>query len=123
MRIAQVAPPFESVPPAAYGGTERVVATLTEELVRRGHDVTLFAAGDSRTSARLEPTVDKALWHCEPPLKDLNPFWSMTVDAVWEKLNDFDVVHSHLDYWGYPLARHGGVPAVTTLHGRLDLPE
>lgn len=123
MRIAQVAPPFEAVPPIAYGGTERVVATLTEELVRRGHDVTLFAAGDSRTSARLEPTVEKALWHCEPLFKDLNPFWSITVDTVWEKLQDFDVVHSHLDYWGYPLARHGGVPVVTTLHGRLDLPE
>ena len=123
MRIAQVAPPFESVPPAGYGGTERVVSVLTEELVARGHDVTLFASGDSRTAARLEPTVDEALWHSDPPLQDLNPFWSMTLDAVWDHLEEFDVVHSHLDYWGYPLARHTSVPLVTTLHGRLDLPE
>lgn len=123
MRIAQVAPPFETVPPTGYGGTERVVSTLTEELVRRGHEVTLFASGDSRTAARLEATVDEALWHCEPPIKDLNPFWSITLDAVWDHLDEFDVIHSHLDYWGYPLARHAGAPMVTTLHGRLDLPE
>ncbi|MBV9172824.1 MAG: glycosyltransferase family 4 protein [Chloroflexi bacterium] len=123
MRIAQVAPPFESVPPSGYGGTERVIYTLTEDLVRRGHDVTLFAAGDSNTSAHLEPTVDQALWHNDPPFKDLNPFWSMTLDAVWDHVQEFDVVHSHLDYWGYPLARHSQVPVVTTLHGRLDMPE
>jgi glycosyltransferase involved in cell wall biosynthesis len=123
MRIAQVAPPFESVPPTRYGGTERVVSTLTEELVRRGHDVTLFASGDSRTGARLEPIVDQALWHTQPPLNDLNPFWSMTLDAIWDHVNDFDVIHSHLDYWGYPLAHHAPTPVVTTLHGRLDLPE
>ena len=123
MRIAQIAPPFESVPPSGYGGTERVVSTLTEELVRRGHEVTLFASGDSRTAARLEPTVDEALWHREPPLQDLNPFWAMTLDAICDHVDEFDIVHSHLDYWGYPLARHGGVPVVTTLHGRLDLPE
>ena len=123
MRIAQIAPPFESVPPSGYGGTERVVSALTEELVRRGHEVTLFASGDSRTAARLEPTVDEALWHREPPLQDLNPFWAMTLDAICDHVDEFDIVHSHLDYWGYPLARHGGVPVVTTLHGRLDLPE
>src|SRR5438132_1705418 len=70
MRIAQLAPPFESVPPLAYGGTERVVSTLTEELVRRGHDVTLFASGDSCTSARLVPVVERALWHLDPPCND-----------------------------------------------------
>jgi glycosyltransferase involved in cell wall biosynthesis len=123
MRIAQVAPPFESVPPTRYGGTERVVSTLTEALVRRGHDVTLFATRDSQTTARLEPTVDEALWHHEPPLKDLGPFWAMTLDAIWDHTDEFDVIHSHLDYWGYPLARHSGVPVVSTLHGRLDLPE
>ncbi|MBV9329493.1 MAG: glycosyltransferase family 4 protein [Chloroflexi bacterium] len=123
MRIAQVAPPFETVPPTRYGGTERVIATLTDALVRRGHDVTLFAAGDSRTNARLLPTVPEALWHSEPPLADVNPFWSMTLDAVLEHIDDFDVVHSHLDYWGFPLAHHAHVPLVTTLHGRLDLPE
>jgi glycosyltransferase involved in cell wall biosynthesis len=123
MRVAQVAPPFETVPPAAYGGTERVVATLTEALVRRGHDVTLFAAGDSHTSARLIPTVPQALWHADPALHDLNPFWAVTMDTVWEHVAEFDVVHSHLDYWAYALARHAGVPVVSTLHGRLDLPE
>jgi glycosyltransferase involved in cell wall biosynthesis len=123
MRIAQVAPPFETVPPSGYGGTERVVSSLTEELVRRGHEVTLFASGDSRTSARLVATVPQALWHCQPPIRDLNPFWSITLDRVWECVREFDVIHSHLDYWGFPLARHAGVPVVTTLHGRLDLPE
>lgn len=72
LRIAQVAPPFEQVPPEAYGGTERVVAMLTEELARRGHDVTLFAAGDSQTAARLVPTVERAVWHQEPPYQDLS---------------------------------------------------
>lgn len=123
MRIAQVAPPFESVPPAGYGGTERVVATLCNELVRRGHEVTLFAAGESCTSATLVPTVDQALWHCEPPLKDFGPSWAMTLDTVLERAAEFDVIHSHLDYWGYILARFARVPVVTTLHGRLDLPE
>src|SRR3982750_2908486 len=123
MRIAQVAPPFESIPPAAYGGTERVVATLTEELVRRGHEVTLFAAGDSRTSARLVPTVEAALWHQRPPLKDFAPYWAITLGHIWERLLEFDVVHSHLDYFGYPMARASAPPVVTTLHGRLDLPE
>jgi len=79
MRIAQVAPPLESVPPARYGGTERVVATLTCELVRRGHDVTLFASADSRTPAHLVPTVDQAVWHHRPPYHDLAPFWSVTL--------------------------------------------
>jgi glycosyltransferase involved in cell wall biosynthesis len=123
VRIAQVAPPFESIPPVAYGGTERVVATLCDELVRRGHDVTLFAAGDSHTSARLVPTVEKALWHYEPSLNDFNPFWALTLDAIWEHVTEFDVIHSHFDYWGYILAHHAPVPVVTTLHGRLDLPE
>ncbi|HEY1295329.1 MAG TPA: glycosyltransferase family 4 protein [Chloroflexota bacterium] len=123
MRIAQVAPPFETVPPTRYGGTERVVASLTDALVDRGLDVTLFAAGDSRTRARLCPTVPEALWHAEPPLADLNPFWSMTIDVILQHLDDFDVVHSHLDYWGFPLAHYARVPILTTLHGRLDLPE
>jgi glycosyltransferase involved in cell wall biosynthesis len=123
MRIAQVAPPFESVPPARYGGTERVVSTLTEELVHRGHKVTLFASGDSRTSAILVPTVERALWHETPPLKDFAPYWAITLGHVWEHMEEFDVVHSHLDYFAYPMARAGVRPVVTTLHGRLDLPE
>src|SRR6266540_1844277 len=99
MRIAQVAPPFESVPPTRYGGTERVVSLLTEELVRRGHEVTLFASGDSRTSAILVPTVERALWHETPPLKDFAPYWAITLGHVWEHMEEFDVVHSHLDYF------------------------
>jgi glycosyltransferase involved in cell wall biosynthesis len=123
MRIAQVAPPFESVPPARYGGTERVVSTLTEELVRLGHDVTLFASGDSKTSARLVPVVDGALWHADPPFRDLVAFSAATLGKLTRELNNFDVVHNHLDYLAYPLSRLAPCPVVTTLHGRLDLPE
>jgi len=123
MRIAQIAPPFESVPPARYGGTERVVSTLTEELVRLGHEVTLFASGDSSTSARLVPTVDGALWHADPPYRDLTAFSVAALGMLARELGSFDVVHNHLDYLTYPLARLAPCPVVTTLHGRLDLPE
>jgi glycosyltransferase involved in cell wall biosynthesis len=123
MRIAQVAPPFESIPPEKYGGTERVVATLTDELVRRGHDVTLFASGDSKTAARLVPVVDQALWHHDPPYHDFLPFWTLVLDRLAPEIEKFDIVHSHLDHFGYPLARLASRPVVTTLHGRLDLPE
>jgi glycosyltransferase involved in cell wall biosynthesis len=123
MRIAQIAPPFESVPPARYGGTERVVSTLTEELVRLGHEVTLFASGDSATSARLVPTVDGALWHADPPYRDLTAFSVAALGKLGRELSSFDVVHNHLDYLSYPLARLAPCPVVTTLHGRLDLPE
>lgn len=123
MRIAQVAPPFESVPPAGYGGTERVIATLTDELVRRGHDVTLFASGDSKTSARLVPVVGEALWHHDPPYQNFLPFWTLVLDRVVPEIEAFDIIHSHLDHFGYPLARLAQRPVITTLHGRLDLPE
>lgn len=123
MRIAQVAPPFETVPPSCYGGTERVVATLTEELVRRGHEVTLFASGDSHTSARLHPVVDQALWHHRAAYKDFAPFWAITLGKLSREIDRFDIVHSHLDFFGFPLARAHRAPVVTTLHGRLDLPE
>jgi glycosyltransferase involved in cell wall biosynthesis len=123
MRIGQVAPPFESVPPARYGGTERVVSTLTEELVRLGHDVTLFASGESRTSARLVPIVDSALWHADPPYQDLIAFYAVTLGRLTREWDAFDVIHNHLDYLAYPLARLAPCPVVTTLHGRLDLPE
>src|SRR5713226_6997479 len=123
MRIAQVAPPFETVPPLRYGGTERVVSTLTEGLVSRGHEVTLFAAGGSQTSARLVPTVERALWYQQPRPKDFNPYWAITLGEVWRRIDEFDIVHSHLDYFGYPMARSGVRPVVTTLHGRLDLPD
>jgi glycosyltransferase involved in cell wall biosynthesis len=122
MRIAQVAPPFESVPPARYGGTERVVSTLTEELVRRGHEVTLFASGDSRTSARLVPTVEQSLWHMRPPLSDFAPYWAITLGHLWQHMSDFDLIHSHLDYFAFPTARAAVKPVLTTLHGRLDIP-
>jgi glycosyltransferase involved in cell wall biosynthesis len=123
MRIAQVAPPFESVPPARYGGTERVVALLTEELVRRGHDVTLFASGDSRTSARLVPTVDTALWR-QGAVRDPLAYWAVTLGEVYRRAarGEFDLIHSHLDFIAFPCATLVDAPTVTTLHGRLDLP-
>ncbi len=122
LRIAQLAPPFESVPPVAYGGTERVVSTLTEELVRRGHDVTLFASGDSRTSASLVPIVDVALWRQDPPSNDFGLHQAAIFGAILERIEEFDVVHSHLDYLGFPLTLAPPLPMVSTLHGRLDVP-
>src|SRR5579871_243029 len=123
MRIAQLAPPLEKVPPAAYGGTERVIHTLTEELVRRGHQVTLFASGDSETSAHLVPVCEQALWRRQGAYRDLISAWSVAVGKAQRHLGEFDVVHSHLDHFGFSLARLPGPPVITTLHGRLDLPE
>ena len=126
LRIAQVAPLVETVPPARYGGTEQVIATLTDELVRRGHQVTLFASGDSRTSARLVPIVERALWRSELPRAGLAPFAAITWGRLCRVIDAFDVVHSHLGPLGHLFARtRGGAapPVVTTLHGRLDLPE
>lgn len=124
MRIAQVAPPFESVPPTRYGGTERVVSLLTEELVRRGHDVTLFASGDSTTQARLIPTVDTALWRLDE-VRDPLPYWTITLGEAYRRARDgeFDVVHAHLDFQAFPCAALCATPTITTLHGRLDLPD
>ena len=123
MNIAQLAPPFETVPPVGYGGTERVVHTLTEELVRRGHDVTLFAAGTSQTSAHLVATCEQAVWHHQPSYTDLTPMLSVTVGKALREVDNFDVVHSHLDHFGFALTRQTSTPVVSTLHGRLDLPE
>ena len=122
LRIAQLAPPFESVPPTGYGGTERVVSTLTEELVRRGHDVTLFASGDSGTSARLVPIVDTALWHRDPPSNDFSVHQAAIFSTILDRVDDFDIVHSHLDYLGFPLALETQIPTLSTMHGRLDVP-
>jgi len=122
MRIAQLAPPFVPVPPTTYGGTERVVSILTEQLVERGHDVTLFASGDSVTSARLVPIVERALWYHETDNNDFTPFWAIALGKLASRLNEFDLVHNHLDFLAYPLSRVAGCPLVTTLHGRLDLP-
>jgi glycosyltransferase involved in cell wall biosynthesis len=121
MRIAQVAPLIEAVPPQFYGGTERVVSYLTEELVRMGHEVTLFASGDSRTAARLVAGVPKALRLAG--IHAAEPYHLLLADQVLERAPEFDVVHFHLDYLHLPLARRASVAAVTTMHGRLDLPE
>ena len=123
LRIAQLAPPVETIPPAGYGGTERVVSVPTEELARRGHAVTLFASGDSRTAAELVPVVDVALWH-HPRFRDPLPFMAMAIDRVYRLADEFDVIHNHLDFVTFPTARaYAETPTVTTLHGRLDLPE
>jgi glycosyltransferase involved in cell wall biosynthesis len=122
VRIAQVSPLFESVPPKLYGGTERVVSFLTEALVDLGHDVTLFASGDSVTRAELVPTTREAL-RLDPRCKDDLAHHVGMLEAVFRRADEFDVIHFHLDYLALPLARRCGVPCVTTQHGRLDLPD
>ena len=123
MRIAQIAPPWEPVPPKGYGGTERVVQYLTDELVRAGHEVTLFASGDSTTPARLHAVTHKSLRSQGVHLHDGAPFMVGEIEQVRQKLQDFDIVHGHIDYFAFPLGRIAGAPpAVHTMHGRLDLP-
>src|SRR5437763_10431616 len=122
MRIAQVAPLYESVPPKYYGGTERVVSYLTEELVRQGHEVTLFASGDSVTRAELVPVCPQALRLDQACVDRLAPHF-VQMEKVVQQAHRFDVIHFHIDYLHYPLSRRQKVPHVTTLHGRLDLPE
>jgi glycosyltransferase involved in cell wall biosynthesis len=121
LRIAQVAPLSESVPPELYGGTERVVAVLTDELVRQGHAVTLFASGDSRTSATLVPVCERAqrLTGCVDPLAA----HMLMIEQVVQRSDDFDVIHFHVDPLHFPLARRMATPHLTTMHGRLDLPD
>lgn len=122
MKIAQIAPLAESCPPKLYGGTERIVSYLTEELVRQGHDVTLFASGDSETSAKLVPCANMAL-RLNPVVKDPLPYHVMMLDAVCRRADEFDVLHFHMDYLHYPLIRGFADRTVTTLHGRLDPPD
>jgi len=121
LRIAQVSPLYESVPPQKYGGTERIVAYLTDELVSRGHDVTLFASGDSETTARLIAPCAHALRlsGCIDPL----PHHYALLEEVCRRAGDFDIVHFHVDYLHFPLSRRAKLTNVTTLHGRLDLPD
>src|SRR5580700_7534859 len=120
MRIAQVAPLYESVPPKLYGGTERVVSYLTEELVRVGHDVTLFASGDSETTARLVPACPRALWR-DPKCRETLPHHVRLMELVFHEARKFDVIHFHGDYLHFPLLRRHATPGVTTLHGRVHL--
>jgi|SRR5438105_1912188 glycosyltransferase involved in cell wall biosynthesis len=122
MRIAQVAPLFESVPPKLYGGTERVVSYLTEELVRRGHEVTLFASGDSVTGAQLVPMCPESL-RLDPNCKDQLAHHILMLEHVFAEKENFDIIHFHIDYLHFPLSRYHGIVNVTTLHGRLDMPD
>lgn len=122
MRIAQVSPLYEAVPPRLYGGTERVVSFLTEELVAMGHEVTLFASGDSRTSAKLEPMCAEAL-RLDPNIRDRMAPHMIMMEAVRERVEEFDVIHFHNDYLPFSLFSRQPTPFVTTIHGRLDLPE
>ena len=120
MKIAQVAPLIESVPPRLYGGTERIVSYLTEELVRLGHDVTLFASGDSITSAELAPCCTRAL-RLDPIVRDIIPYFMLMIDKVRERAEEFDVLHFHIDLFHFPLFRSLAARTLTTLHGRQDL--
>ena len=126
LRIAQIAPLYEAVPPSTYGGTERVIAALCADLVARGHDVTLFAAGDSRTRARLEPAVPEALrmTMTRRELEQIAPHLHLDMLAgVYAQADRFDVIHAHTDIWALPFTRLTDTPTVLTLHGRLDLDE
>jgi glycosyltransferase involved in cell wall biosynthesis len=120
MRIAQISPLAEAVPPKLYGGTERVVSYLTEELVRLGHEVTLFASGDSVTSAELVPVVPKAL-RLDSKVRDFTPYTCMLIDQVMRRMHEFDILHFHIEMLHFPCYRHMAARTVTTMHGRLDL--
>jgi len=122
MKIAQIAPLMERCPPQLYGGTERIVSYLTEELVRMGHDVTLFASGDSQTAAHLVRCAPAAL-RLDPAVKDPIPYHLAMLEEVRRRADEFDVLHFHIDLLHFPLVRPFAERTVTTLHGRLDLPD
>jgi glycosyltransferase involved in cell wall biosynthesis len=122
MRIAQISPLFEAVPPKLYGGTERVVYSLTEELVAMGHDVTLFASGDSITSAKLAPMRERAL-RLDPTVTDWIAVYMRMIELIYRRADQFDVLHFHIDYFPLSLFSRQRTPFLTTLHGRLDIPE
>ena len=123
MKIAQIAPLAESVPPKLYGGTERMVSFLTEELVGLNHDVTLFASADSQTTARLVPTCEMALRLNRDPVVDSIAHYIRLLELVFKQAHQFDILHFHIDYLHFPLTRRQPVPAVTTLHGKLTIPD
>src|SRR5262249_5859896 len=122
MRIAQVAPLYESVPPKYYGGTERVVSYLTDELVRQGHEVTLFASGDSETEARVVAACPRSL-RLAKRRQDQMAHHLVMLEHVFQRAAQFDIVHFHVDYLHFPLSRRQPITHVTTLHGRLDIPD
>jgi glycosyltransferase involved in cell wall biosynthesis len=122
LRIAQVAPLFESVPPMLYGGTERIVSYLTDELVRQGHEVTLFASGDSQTAATLIAPCPRSLRLDPAAVDPISPHFRL-LEQVFDRLDDFDIVHFHIDYLHFPLSKRHRFAHLTTLHGRLDIPE
>ena len=122
MKIAQVAPLYERVPPLSYGGTERIVSYLTEELIRQGHELTLFASGDSLTKGRLVAPCDRAL-RLNPDYVDPMAYNFLQLEQVFQHAHSFDIIHFHIDYLHFPFSRRLEVPAVTTLHGRLDIPD
>ena len=122
MKIAQISPLMEAVPPKLYGGTERIVAYLCDEMVALGHEVTLFASGDSTTKARLHAAWPKAL-RLDEGMRDYLAPHILMLEQLARRSDDFDVVHLHVDYMGFGLLRRLDLPYVTTLHGRLDLPE
>jgi glycosyltransferase involved in cell wall biosynthesis len=122
VRVAQVAPLYESVPPKRYGGTERVVSYITEELVRRGHDVTLFASGGSVTRAKLISACERSLRTDERSVDPLAPHVTM-LNQVFRTASNYDIIHFHIDYLHFPASIRANIPNVTTLHGRLDISE
>jgi glycosyltransferase involved in cell wall biosynthesis len=121
MKIAQISPLMESVPPTLYGGTERIVSYLTEELVRQGHEVTLFASGGSKTAAELVASAPKPLRLAQ--VRDPSPYNVLQLEHVRQRIDDFDILHFHTDHTHLPMVRSLAAPAVTTMHGRLDFPE
>lgn len=122
MKIAQIAPLYEAVPPKLYGGTERVVHYLTEELIKQGHDVTLFASGDSVTNARLISNVESGL-RLKQDCTDSLAHHIVQIQEVIECAHEFDILHFHIDYLHFPFTNKLAIPSVTTLHGRLDIPD
>ena len=123
MKIAMVAPLAEACPPKYYGGTERIVASLCDNLVELGHDVTLFASGDSKTNAKLHPITSEGLRLLNPPVKVPQAYTMQQIDIVLQQAHKFDIVHNHVDFMPFAFLRTSPCPWVTTLHGRLDLKE